>query len=212
MLFDGETCYGTSTAAGPVFEGVSLACGMQAKPGAVYDIKDELLTIGDCRPIGICGTGAISLLAWLYKQHHIDDTGRFVTGESYNFGDVYLTQGDIRALQTAKSAIRTGIEILMIEANITPNDIDKVYLAGGFANNINIQALCDIELLPNELENKVVCVGNSSLSGAISYLFDKTLNNTIETILGNTTIVSLSEHPEFQNNFMDYMYMKKPAN
>ncbi len=211
ILIHDNKYYGTSTAAGPVFEGVSLECGMQAKAGAVYDIKDELLTIKNHPPIGICGTGALSLLAWLYRNDHIDDTGRLKIGESYDFDQVYLSQGDIRALQTAKSAIRTGIEILMTEAGITSNDITSVYLAGGFSDNINLQALYDIELLPIEFTNKTHCIGNSSLSGAVSYLFDKSSEQKITNILKRATIVSLSEHPDFQGHFMDYMYMKKPA-
>ncbi len=211
FLLHNNKYYGTSTATGPVFEGASLDCGMQAKPGAVYDIKDELLTIDNHPPIGICGTGALSLLAWLYKNHHIDDTGRLKIGESYDFDQVYLSQGDIRALQTAKSAIRTGIEVLMTEAGITSNDISNVYLAGGFSDNINLEALYDIELLPTEFSHKTQCIGNSSLTGAVSYLFDKNCDQKIANILERTTIVSLSEHPDFQSHFMNYMYMKKPA-
>jgi len=211
LLFNGAEYYGTATAAGPVFEGISLSCGMQAKSGAVYDIADQLLTIDNAPPIGICGTGAISLLAWLYKNHLIDDTGRFNQGELYHFDSVYLTQGDIRALQTAKSAIRTGIEILLIESGLIASDIDRVFLAGGFGNNINIQSMCDIDLIPKVLKEKVICCGNSSLSGSIAYLMNKNITSSVQSILDQTTIVSLNEHEKFQEFFMDYMYMKKPA-
>ena len=77
-----------------------------------------------------------------------------------------LRAADIRKLQLAKAAVRAGVELLMKRAGVTAQDIDEVYLAGGFGTRLNIQSAAAIGLIPPELADKTRAVGNASLDGA----------------------------------------------
>ncbi|WP_240839785.1 ASKHA domain-containing protein [Acidaminobacter sp. JC074] len=202
--------YTTSTAAGPVFEGISLSCGMQAKAGAIYDYDGNSHTIDKEEPKGICGTGTISTVAYLSKNGLIDATGRFIDkfqdeDKYYLTDNIYISQGDIRAIQTAKSAIRTGIEILLDTADIQAEDVKNIYISGGFGKYVSLKALCDIDILPSTFLDKTRTIGNSSLNGAIKLMYTNN-KKVIEEIISRNQTVSLSDHPKFQDYFMDYMY------
>ncbi|MDK2931683.1 MAG: hypothetical protein PWR07_1814 [Bacillota bacterium] len=76
-----------STAAGPAFEGVNISCGMMAAPGAIDAARlierdgaldVALHVIGGGRPLGICGSGLVSLVAALRRAGIVDETGAFV--------------------------------------------------------------------------------------------------------------------------------------
>ena len=177
-----------STPAGPAFEGARIKYGMRATPGAIAHISlvgDELKleTIGNNTPTGICGSGLIDLVAELVRVGLINKEGnlliqsklphaeRVMAGEGgkpqFLVSDgVYLTQQDIRELQLAKGAIRSGIELILHEWNITPNDIDEVYLAGAFGSYLRRESIFSIGMLPGSLAEKVRLVGNAAGQGA----------------------------------------------
>lgn len=209
-----EGLWVTSTAAGPVFEGASLDCGMPASPGAIYDLSDEIKVIGDIKAKGICGTGAISILGYLLEKELIDETGRFInqleSKTQYAITDtIFLSQKDVRALQTAKSAIRTGIDILIDSAPIPMDAIDHVYIAGGFGNNINVDAFIQTGILPMALKSKIKLVGNTSLKGAIKCLLNKENLLQSKELKEMTSSINLSEHPKFQDYYIDNMYFNE---
>ena len=182
-----------STAAGPAFEGGGISCGCASVEGAVCQIN-PLKTIGNKPPIGICGSGIIELVAFMLETGIIDETGRLsdeYAQKGYEFADgLFFTQNDIRAVQTAKSAILTGIEVLLEKSET--KEISEVYLCGGFGQALNPVSSAKIGLIPDYLIKKVKPVGNSSLGGAIKYSITKDDNalkhiHTIskEIILGN---------------------------
>ena len=76
--------------------------------------------------------------------------------------DIFLTPGDIREVQLAKSAIYAGIVTLMRVANVDFEHIERVYLAGGFGNYVRVESGIRIGLLPEALRNRIIPIGNSA--------------------------------------------------
>lgn len=199
-----------AAAAGPAFEGANIENGMGALQGAinVYYGQDDFQTIGDTLPVGICGSGLIDLVASLLGSGYVSTDGylekKFVvvpSGRSGTGTDIYISPKDIREIQLAKSAIASGINILLKRAGLTVNEIDALYLAGGFGNYIRIESAEAIGLIPSGLSEKVIPVGNTSGTGAMlavrSVLFDR----VIEEILGRMISFELSDDEDFALQF-----------
>ncbi len=209
-----------STAAGPALEGGNIQQGTGSIKGAISRVKIEkdrvsYRTIGDLPPIGICGSGVIDVVASCCKNDIIDETGRF--SEHYEAGAIEVartvedkailfTQKDIREVQLAKSALRSGIEILMQRMEITPEGIDRVYIAGGFGSGVDIDSAVTIGLIPKELRDKIVPIGNSALGGAVAYLVNRESRSKLEEILKKTTYIELSTDMNFQELFVNNMF------
>lgn len=201
--------YCCATAAGPAFEGANISCGMAAVEGAIssYDTSGYL-TIGDAQPLGICGSALIDIAAFLYKEQLIDESGILTKDftvatekEAANNQAIKLTQQDIRELQLAKSAIASGINILMKHANVSADMIDALYLAGGFGNFINTDSAITIGLLPGELKDKVIPVGNASGTGAMLDLRSRKFINMMERLREKANYIDLSEDEDFVTEF-----------
>ena len=211
----------TSTAAGPAFEGGNLSCGVGSIAGAVCGVsitegKIELTTIGNQKPCGICGTGMVELIAELKSNHYIDETGLLID-EYFDQGfvvakepeTIYVTQSDIREFQMAKAAIRAGVEILRMNYGCSYDQIDRVYLAGGFGYQINIEKAIEIGLLPCKLRGRINAVGNTALKGAQMDLLDLNASNIEQTLIQHAEHLSLSEMVEFQELYLDAMYLEE---
>src|SRR5690606_18380208 len=154
-----------SCPSGPALEGGHIACGMRAAEGAVEHVavKDGRLTlavIGGGKPVGICGSGVIDTVAALRDTGELSDAGRLAAGHpdvaeirgpcvAVLAKDVYFTQHDIRAVQLAKSAIRTGMELLLKGMHIAESELDRVILAGAFGAYIDVRSAIAIGLLPD---------------------------------------------------------------
>lgn len=204
----------TSTAAGPAFEGGNISCGIGSVPGAISKVSLEngefkLTTIGDAKPIGICGSGVMDLVACLIRNEWVDETGIF---DDRFDGKIELTDGvtflqkDIRELQLAKSAIRAGLDILIEKAGLTYENIGNVFLAGGFGFRMNIESAVTIGLIPAELKEKIVSVGNSSLGGAVKALLNISCIDQMVNVTKDSEEISLSTDPRFNTLFMNNMY------
>jgi uncharacterized 2Fe-2S/4Fe-4S cluster protein (DUF4445 family) len=198
----------SSTSAGPAFEGAVISCGMRASTGAIASLersaKGELQAhvIGNVAARGICGSGMIDALATFVNANEIEPSGS-ISGEREALPlveNVALTQRDVRELQLAKSAIATGIALLMKRLNITAKEVESVYIAGGFGSYISTRNAVKIGLLEFD-EGKVVKLGNSALIGAKMLLFDE--ENAAEKIKKITSHVSLETDAEFQNLFCE---------
>ncbi len=210
----------TSAAAGPAFEGGNITWGTGSIQGAIcnVDLKDNqvtIRTIGEKEPIGICGTGVIETAAELVKAKIIDETG--LMSEDY-FDDGYLlaktprgeairfTQKDIRELQLAKSAIRAGVETLILRYGVSCEQIDKVYLAGGFGFKMDQEKAIDIGMLPEAFRGKIEAVGNSSLGGAVKYLTVKNPEAFLDYIVSVSSEINLANDTAFSDFYMKYMF------
>jgi uncharacterized 2Fe-2S/4Fe-4S cluster protein (DUF4445 family) len=191
-----------STAAGPAFEGTNISMGMTATTGALSSIQFNNDTfdyhiIGNRAPRGICGSGLIDVIAWLQATGKIDMWGGLINEQERIeiMKGLILTQQDIREMQLAKGAISAGIQILAQKIGISPEDIDKIYIAGAFGNYINLANARTIGLIEHA-EEKVTKLGNSALIGAKMLLFYQP--DDLPPILENIQHTSLETDPEFQ--------------
>jgi len=193
-----------ATAAGPAFEGANISCGMAAVSGAISDFSgpENYQIIGNCEPVGICGSGIVDIVAYLLRSDLIDETGLlkevFVISSDKK---IEVSQQDIREIQLAKSAIYSGIRIIMNVAGLLFSDIDALFLAGGFGNYINIKAAIEIGLLPYEMKDKIYPVGNSAGIGALQYLKSDEFEEKINKSLKNSQYIELSNLDEFSTEF-----------
>lgn len=212
----------TSAAAGPVFEGGRISCGMPAVTGAISHIRSVARgrwaydVIGskqceDVMPAGFCGSGLVELAAALWKHRVIDENGTlceeyFESGYKINLGkqeqemQLVLTQSDIRELQMGKAAIRAGIESLV--QKIRPK---KIYLAGGFGTAINVDAAVQIGLFPEEYADYIVPAGNTALAGARKFLLDEKGAERVCAIAAAGKEMILAKEPDFEEKYIQFM-------
>ncbi len=219
-----------STAAGPAFEGGRITFGTGGIRGAIdhIDLKKQPIysTIGNTYPVGICGSGVTDAVAELLRYNIVDKTGRMknqcelkgkitedllkkvVTYEGINAfvidekTRIVITQADIRELQLAKAAIFAGIQVLADKASINLEEIENVYLAGGFGNFLDLNSAFTIKLLPQEFEGKVIPIGNGAGIGAKIVLSFEDALSLLNTILVKMEYIELSISPEFQEKFI----------
>ncbi len=204
-----------ATAAGPALEGARISCGMGAMEGAISTYNgNEYSVIGDGVPTGICGSGLIDVIAHLVQNKLVDGDGlleeEFVVvpaDESDNGKPISITQQDIREVQLAKSAIAAGVNILVKEAGLSFDDIDAVFLAGGFGNYINAESAMKIGLISPKFKNKIIALGNTSGTGAVLALKSTQFDGVVQDLLKQTRYIELSGHDDFTLDFaMNMMF------
>ena len=204
-LFSKDKILCTSAAAGPCFEGANITCGMSAVDGAVFAYEDgEAQTINSKPPEGICGTGLIDIIAELLKKGVIDNTGYMECENFFLSDNVYLNKKDIRQYQLAKSAVYSGIACLLKAAEISFEDIEKLYVSGGFSAKINIENAISTGLLPKELKEKCISINNSSLLGTVKYICEQ---NDLSHITAIAEYIDLSENSDFSHKFIENMML-----
>lgn len=202
----------TSTAAGPVFEGGNISCGMPAVRGAISHVTEgECEIVGDVKPQGICGSGLVDLIAYLLKNGIIDKNGTlceeyFETGFSIDkllekaVPKLRLTQADIRELQMGKAAIRAGMDLLMHKCRP-----ERIYLAGGFGAAIDVESACYIDMFPNESAVQICAVGNAALEGVHKFLLDEQGEERVTFIAENVRELRLAKEGNFEEKYIHFM-------
>ncbi len=200
-----------STAAGPAFEGANIHQGMRATTGAISSVTFEngemkSHVIGNVKAKGICGSGLIDVLAILLEKGEIGMFGEINSGEEAIklTSGVSLTQQDIREFQLAKAAIATGIQLLMNQLNISYNDVENVFIAGGFGNFLTLKNVIRTGLIECE-EEKIIKLGNTALIGAKMFLFEQ--DNFIGNILTKTAHINLEGDKTFQDIYIEKMML-----
>ena len=216
----------TSTAAGPAFEGMNIACGMRASRGAVELVSlgehgIQVETIAGAAAVGICGSGLLDVVGELAALGGLDRNGRFQNnGASHTqpwkdqwetvegkavfriAGPVYLTQRDVRQVQLAKGAIRTGIEMLLKANKVEAVQVDRVLIAGSFGFHLRTASLIHLGLLPKEFSDRVEFVGNTSKSGAQAFLLNRQTRDDMKRIVEQVEVLELANDPAFEKSFV----------
>ncbi len=217
--------------AGPAFEGGDISCGMRATDGAIEactickDTMEPAVTIvGDPgqKPVGICGSGIIDIIAELYRTGIINARGQFVregarvrrdhhgTGryvlateqESETGREVSINEVDIDNFIRAKGAIYSGIDTLLQSVDMTPECIDTVVVAGGIGSGINMQNAIRIGMLPDVELEKYRYIGNSSLTGAYAMVMSEDASAKCHEVAANMTYLELSTYPGYMDSFV----------
>ena len=201
-----------SCPAGPAFEGGQVRYGMPGYDGAVESVSLNangiaFRTIGDAPPQGICGSGLVDLLAELRRTGLMTELGVFENGErDFTFvprSGMSLSRADISALAQAKSANYSGQYIVLRSYGVAPGDISRLYLAGGFANYINVANALSIGFVANLPEERIVKVGNASLEGATIMLLSGRLRSRIEQLVQTIQHIELETTPDFFDIFVE---------
>jgi uncharacterized 2Fe-2S/4Fe-4S cluster protein (DUF4445 family) len=230
-----EKLFAASCAAGPAFEGARIKCGSRAVEGAIQAVvvnegDIDLDVIGNLPPRSICGSGLIDAVAVLLDLEIIDSTGRFNDRQKlkdhlpprifsriiednneaafclYEGQDrVVLTQRDIREVQLAKAAIRTGLKLLQKKIGIQDSDIKQVLLAGAFGNYIRPKSAIRIGLLPGLPLERIRFVGNAAASGSQMILLNSALRAEAKRLARKIRYVEIANEPEFATVFADAM-------
>jgi uncharacterized 2Fe-2S/4Fe-4S cluster protein (DUF4445 family) len=204
-----------STAAGPAFEGARISCGMGAVEGAISAYSDEGYTvIGSGKPAGICGSGLIDIVAWLVRNGKIDMEGQMneefiiATSEESSTGDaITFTQNDVREVQLAKSAIISGVNILLKQSGLKADQVNALFLAGGFGNYINTENAMKIGLIPHQFSDRIVSLGNTSGTGAIAAVRSVRFDDIMKSVISRSIVVELANDEDFALEFaMNMMF------
>lgn len=217
-----------SCASGPAFEGAHMRDGMRAAPGAIERVrfsgdKLESQTVGDAPPVGICGSGVLDAIAQLHLAGHLDARGRFRDEELPRFGadgrayvlvpaaasgngrDIALTQRDVNEIQLAKSAIRSGIERLLWEADAHPEQVDRLIIAGAFGAYIDIENAMIIGMFPRIPLSGCHQVGNAAGAGARQALLSTERREAAERLACQIEYVELSGDARFAQLFVEHL-------
>ena len=200
-----------STAAGPAFEGAKISQGMRAVTGAVSSIQLEsekmnCHVIGNVPAKGICGSGLIDAMAVLLQHEKIGMFGEINSGEEKIelTKNIFLTQQDIREFQLAKAAIAAGLQILLNQFKISFNEVENVFIAGGFGNFLNLKHVIQTGLIETS-EEKIIKMGNTALIGAKMFLFEN--DSSVQHILEKTSHINLEANPDFQDIYVEKLMM-----
>ncbi|MDO4587680.1 MAG: ASKHA domain-containing protein [Planctomycetia bacterium] len=142
------------------------------------------------------------------SQQKTDKTGKTDKSNKRdsNF-PVLITQKDVRQIQLAVGAIRTGIELLLTQSGQKTCDLQRIYLAGGFGNYLRCENILRIGLLPQEMSpHQIEYSGNMSLKGAIEILFNPQLKEIAFSLVNKSKTIDLATLPQFQEYFIRSMF------
>jgi uncharacterized 2Fe-2S/4Fe-4S cluster protein (DUF4445 family) len=215
-----------SCASGPAFEGAHIKFGMRAAPGAIERVEIDgktvhYQTIGGVPPVGICGSGILDALSQLYQNGVVSGRGRMgehprvrevdgkrefvLVSEEEREGHpaITITQDDVRELQLAKGAIRTGIDVLLQSAGCPEQDLDKIIIAGAFGSYIDVGSASATGMLPPLTADRFLQVGNAAGTGARLALISRDKRGEASEIAEKIRYVELSTYPEFMKIFVD---------
>jgi uncharacterized 2Fe-2S/4Fe-4S cluster protein (DUF4445 family) len=208
VLKAGEELVATSTAAGPAFEGMNISCGMPALPGAIYRVEDtgsiQASTIGNGPAQGVCGTGLIDLIAVFLARGEIVPGGAIQNPAKRLpvAAGIVLTQDDVRQMQLACAAIKSGTRLMLKANGLSVERLDGIFIAGAFGSYLNIGNSMALGLLPRMDEKRVVFIGNASLAGARLLLVAKEEREEVEALVQRIRYLSLASDREFQDYFI----------
>ena len=201
-----------SCPAGPAFEGGEITYGMPGYDGAVESVEltdgaVKYRTIGGVQPQGICGSGLVDLLAELRRTGRMNELGVFADGaDEFLFvteSGMSLSRSDVSALAQAKSANYSGQWIVLRRYGAAIDSTSRLYLAGGFANYVNVKNAVDIGFIANFPVEKVAKVGNAALEGATIMLTSGAMRQVAEEMVRRIDHVELETTADFFDIFVE---------
>jgi uncharacterized 2Fe-2S/4Fe-4S cluster protein (DUF4445 family) len=225
----------TAASAGPAFEGGGVKFGMRAIKGAIEDFsinpetyEPMIITVGNKKAKGICGSGLITLAAKLLETGVIDSRGRFnrtldtprirQTDDIWEYVIVYkentqidrdiaITEPDLDNLIRAKGAMYSAGLTLLEEIGLTINDIERIILAGGFGSYVDLESAITIGLLPEIDPDKVTYLGNGSLLGCKINSLTNALRRDVAKVVNMMTNFELASTSSYMDHYMGALFM-----
>lgn len=235
---NGEIVFGNSDfmmscacSAGPAFEGGDISCGMRATDGAIEactidpeTMEPTMSIIGEpgTKPIGICGSGLIDIIAELFHCRMLSPKGKFIREgkrirhDKYGMGsyvlafeeeagsvkDVEITEVDIDNFIRAKGAIFSAIRTMLTYCDFDVSMIENVYVAGGIGSGINMRNAVRIGMFPPIPVEMYHYIGNSSLAGTYAMLYSTASEKKVYELAQNMTYIELSAIPQYMDEFV----------
>jgi uncharacterized 2Fe-2S/4Fe-4S cluster protein (DUF4445 family) len=224
-----------AASAGPAFEGGGIKFGMRASAGAIENFsvnpvtgEPGIVTVGRQLPKGICGSGLIACVASFIMAGLIDESGKFnldhpsprvregedgpeyvlAYAEETQVGrDITLTEIDIENLMRAKGAMYAAYTALLEGVGLSIHDLERVVIAGGFGQSLNIERAIIIGLLPELPPDKFTFVGNGSLLGTRLVCLSNPLREEVGGIVDACTNFELSVHPGYMDYYTSSMFL-----
>ncbi|UCD92015.1 MAG: DUF4445 domain-containing protein [Methanobacteriota archaeon] len=221
-----------SCSAGPAFEGGEVDFGIRATTGAIErvtltpDLEVKYSTIGNVKPKGICGSGLIDLLAELFmhgamnKAGQLEETGSkrirggeegkefvVVWSEETNIKkDMVISEVDIQNIMRTKAAVFAACSVLLKSTNHKFSDIQKLYVAGGFGNYLDVRKSVYLGLLPDVDPDLYSFIGNGAVAGSRLVLLDRTKLEEAKEIVKKMTYIELSVNTTFYDEFTSALF------
>lgn len=226
---DSDPIYATSTPAGPAFEGhIEFGAGIY-QPGIsrieIIDIDYRGRPIikyyveGKGKPVGLIGSGIISLVAELLRHGFISSNGKIVKGyqringvktivivdesETVTGKPILFSQKDLREVQKAIAAVKTGWQILLNKSGVSVDAIKWVYVTGFFGSSINVEDLLLLGLIPPVSKDRVIIAGDAVLAGLKVLVLDKDHNEYMRKFTSKVNVVDLASLPEFTSLWVE---------
>jgi len=224
-----------SCSAGPAFEGGGVRWGMHAEEGAIEKISIDpktleptFFTVGNVAPRGICGSGMIDLITEMLLNGIIDQKGKFQLktthprikqeegGAAYIVAfaddtamdeDIIFTEPDIDNIIRSKGAVYAGFTVLLNQAGMEFSMVDRVWIAGGFGQSLDIEKAITIGLLPDIDRGKFKYFGNSSIAGAYMALLSDDFRKEARQISNSMTYVDFSSNNQFMDEFTSALFL-----
>ncbi len=221
-----------SSSAGPAFEGGGIKSGMRAVGGAIQKISlngegVSYETIGNQKPVGLCGSAIIDVIAELLMSGIIDQSGKFIDfdhprvqvvddtpefiiafpSETESDQPIVITEDDISNLIKSKGAVLASVKVLLNSMEMDFADLQRIYVAGGFGAHLDIEKAIFIGLLPDLPKERIQFIGNSSLAGARLALLSTHAFHKAEAIANRMTYFELSVNHDFMNEFVASLFL-----
>jgi uncharacterized 2Fe-2S/4Fe-4S cluster protein (DUF4445 family) len=231
VIGNNEWLITAACSAGPCFEGSGIRHGMRATDGAIESVKihpdnygTDLGIIGNTIPSGICGSGMIDTISELFFAGLIDQKGSIqkdlktdaikIEDEGPEFilyrgqlKEIVLTEVDIENIIRAKAAIYAGVTLLLKEVGLTLDIVERIYIAGGFGNYLDIDKAIMIGMLPDLPKEKFSFIGNTSIAGAYLGLLSAKMRSESEEIARKMTYIELSVSRGFMDEYMSALFL-----
>lgn len=231
VIGNSEWLMAAACSAGPCFEGNGIKHGMRATEGAIENIiidpdtfDVDIKVIGsDAKPMGICGSGMIDAIADMFLTGILNQKGkmqkevsdRIRDGEDgpefvVHYGknrDIVLTESDIENIIRAKAAIYAGFSTLLKEVGSSFDDVQHLYIAGGFGKFLSIEKAIIIGMLPDMQKEKFEYMGNTSIIGTYLCILSRKLRGEAEKISKEMTYVELSVNNSFMDEYVSGMFI-----
>lgn len=218
-LMHGGRSYSASAPSGPALEGGNISCGMRAAEGAIERVSHVdghivVETIGRKKAVGLCGSGVLDALATLHRAGLINNHGRLTAKhpDIVQHGnvravqlapDVFFTQADVRAVQLAKGAIRTAIDLLLDAAGVPEANIERFIIAGSFGAYIDLASGIDVGLFPSLPRERYLQVGNAAGVGVRRMLASRRDRQRARELAEACHYTELSSRSDFQKVFLE---------
>ncbi len=211
-----------SAPSGPALEGGHISCGMRAAAGAIERVgvvhgQLHVETIGGKPAIGLCGSGVLDTVAALLEAGLANVAGRILPEPARVLTDahgmravrlvrsVLFSQSDLRAVQLAKAAIRTATDLLLEEAGIGPEQVERFVIAGSFGAYISVRSAIAIGLFPSLPIERYVQVGNAAGAGVRLAAVSTTARARAAQLAAGARYVELGTRADFQKCFLHHI-------